>query len=90
MSNQNPYPAGCIICGTSFPAFRAHAKYCSPACKRSALLVNRQANPRPHRHVRRCPRCGQTFTARRVEGTYCSNACRQAVHRRRHLSSRTA
>jgi len=73
----------CVICGRPFTAFKPHAHYCSPACKRTVLLRKRHEASRRRRH-RRCPRCGNVFVASRADGTYCSNACRQAMHRRRH------
>lgn len=72
----------CAVCGTSFSADRPWARYCSPGCKRAALLRNRRAAGRQRRQ-RRCPRCGNLFVAARADGVYCSNACRQAMHRRR-------
>ena len=72
----------CRVCGATFMAARPQGLYCSPACKRAALLRRRHEAGRQRRH-RRCPRCGEVFVARRADGVYCSNACRQATHRRR-------
>ena len=73
----------CAVCGRTFTAAKAHALYCSAACKRAVLLRKRHEAGRQRRH-RRCPRCGNLFVASRSDGLYCSNACRQAMHRRRH------
>lgn len=72
----------CLVCGTAFIAARPHGRYCSAACKRSALLCKRHQAGR-QRRVRRCPRCAKAFIATRSDGLYCSGACRQAMHRRR-------
>ena len=79
----------CAVCGVAFTAAKSHARYCSAACKRVALLQKRHATARKRRH-RRCPRCGKVFVAARSDGLYCSNACRQAMHRRRHRPERSA
>jgi len=73
----------CEVCGITFAATRAHARYCSAKCKRTVLPRKRHAAGRQRRH-RRCPRCGSVFVARRSDGQYCSGACRQAMHRWRH------
>jgi len=78
----------CEVCGKTFIAAKAHALYCSAACKRTVLLRRRHAAGRQRRH-RRCPRCGNLFVATRSDGLYCSNACRQAMHRRRHAEGPT-
>ena len=75
----------CATCGRAFAALRAHARYCSVACKMTALLIKRHEAGRRRRH-RRCPRCGRVFVGTRSDSVYCSGACRQAMHRRRHCA----
>ena len=67
----------CITCATQLTG-RAHARYCSAACRLSA----HRARLRVGADSRRCKHCGLPLAATaKLSAIYCGDTCRQAGHR---------
>jgi predicted nucleic acid-binding Zn ribbon protein len=69
----------CKVCGAEFDSKKNGMRYCSPACKSTAL---HQRNGTAATHESRvCPVCGSVFVTSRRDQTFCSVNCRVKNHR---------
>ena len=86
---KRTYNKNCEQCGKAFIATRAHAKYCSPKCRRRAYIEGRKAStqqsvlrfPLHGYYIKDCGLCGWPFACKREDAEFCSNKCRQAKWR---------
>lgn len=67
-------PVTCPICGTVFPRKCAGAKYCSPACSKTAAKLRKYRNERIGTEAV-CEVCGKPYIVKGAKQRYCSNAC---------------
>ena len=64
----------CAVCGREFTSSQPTARYCSMACKDTALRQRRGVTSLADQ-VRTCPECGTKFTPHNSQMKYCCKAC---------------
>ena len=79
----------CEACGNGFDSNRAHAKYCSPKCRKRGSRVNDGYTLEAYHKVKTCQVCGKIIDVKQPHQPhmFCSNACKQKDYRRRKAES---
>lgn len=78
----------CAECGADIEHRRAHAIYCTRACKDAARIRLESEARAEARKGKTCAVCGKPFVAGRLDRLYCSKPCIDKAHRVRKVAAR--